>query len=89
MSLSIRDKKLFFKHKQNIYTFFMILFGWFDLILLFVMWIVKHKIEISAIGNIGMCEQFIVGKYGFFDLYSTFHVGWPSVAFDTNKLKQF
>ena len=35
----------FFGLKHNIYALFMILFGLFDLILLFVMWIVKQKIE--------------------------------------------
>ena len=36
MDLSLADNKLFFGPKHNIYTFFMILFGLFDLILLFV-----------------------------------------------------
>ena len=43
--LSLGDDKLFFGLKHNIYALFMILFGLFDLILLFVMWIVKQKIE--------------------------------------------
>ena len=42
---SLSDDKLFFRPKHNIYAFYMILFGLFDLILLFVMWIVKQKIE--------------------------------------------
>ena len=46
VTLSLR---LFFRPKQNIYTFFMILFGLFDLLLLFVckfdMWFLKQKIE--------------------------------------------
>ena len=45
VSLSLSDDKLFFGPKHNIYALFMILFGLFDLILLFVMWIVKQKIE--------------------------------------------
>ena len=45
MSLSLSDNKLFFGPKHNIYAFFMILFGWFDSILLFVMWIVNQKIN--------------------------------------------
>ena len=49
MSLSLGDDKLFFGPKHNIYALFMILFGLFDLILLFdvkfVMWIVKQKIK--------------------------------------------
>ena len=49
VSWSLGDDKLFFGTKHNIYTFFMILSGSFDLILLFVcqivMWIVKQKIE--------------------------------------------
>ena len=47
MSLSLGDDKLFFGPKHNIYALFMILFGLFDLILLFVyqLWIVKQKIE--------------------------------------------
>ena len=45
VSLSLGDDKLFFGPKHNIYALFMILFGLFDLILLFVMWIVKQKIE--------------------------------------------
>ena len=36
MSLSLGDDKLFFGPKHNIYAFFMILFGLFDSILLFV-----------------------------------------------------
>ena len=36
MSLSLGDVKLFFGPKHNIYALFMILFGLFDLILLFV-----------------------------------------------------
>ena len=36
MSSSLSDDKLFFEPKQNIYALFMILFGLFDLILLFV-----------------------------------------------------
>ena len=42
---NLGDYKLFFGPKHNIYPFFMILFGLFDIIILFVMWIVKHKIE--------------------------------------------
>ena len=46
---SLGDNKHFFGPKQNIYASFMILFGLFDLMLLFVckfvMWIVKQKIE--------------------------------------------
>ena len=45
LSSSLSDNKLFFRPKHNIYALFMILFGLFDLILLFVMWIVKQKIE--------------------------------------------
>ena len=45
MSSSLSDNKLFFARKHNIYAFFMILFGLFEMILLFVMWIVKQKIE--------------------------------------------
>ena len=45
VSLSLGDVKLFFGPKHNIYALFMILFDLFDLILLFVMWIVKQKIE--------------------------------------------
>ena len=45
MSSSLGEDKLFFRPKHNIYALFMILFGLFDLILLFVMWIVKQKIE--------------------------------------------
>ena len=36
VSLSLSDNKLFFGPKHNIYALFMILFGLFDLILLFV-----------------------------------------------------
>ena len=36
VSLSLGDDKLFFRPKHNIYALFMILFGLFDLILLFV-----------------------------------------------------
>ena len=36
MSSSLGDNKLFFRPKHNIYDFVMILFGLFDLILLFV-----------------------------------------------------
>ena len=36
VSSGLGDKKLFFKPKHNIYALFMILFGLFDLILLFV-----------------------------------------------------
>ena len=36
MNLSLSDDKLFFGPKHNIYAFFMILFGLFDLIPLFV-----------------------------------------------------
>ena len=36
VSLSLSDDKLYFGPKHNIYAFFMILFGLFDLILLFV-----------------------------------------------------
>ena len=36
VSSSLSDNKLFFGPKHNIYTFFMILFGLFDLILLLV-----------------------------------------------------
>ena len=36
MSSNLGDDKLFFKPKHKIYAFFMILFGLFDLILLFV-----------------------------------------------------
>ena len=36
VSSSLSDNKLFFGPKHNIYTFFMILFGLFDFILLFV-----------------------------------------------------
>ena len=36
MSSSLGDNKLFFGHKHNIYALFMMLFGLFDLILLFV-----------------------------------------------------
>ena len=35
-SLSLSDNKLFIRPKHNIYTFFMILFGLFDLKLFFV-----------------------------------------------------
>ena len=47
VSLSLGGNKLFFKPKHNIYAFFMILFGLFDLILLFVCQIchMKQKIE--------------------------------------------
>ena len=49
MSLSLGDNKLFSRPMHNIYAFFMILFGLFDLILFlslkFIMWIVKQKIE--------------------------------------------
>ena len=49
VSSSLSDDKLFFGPKHNIYSFFLILFGLFDLILYlsvkFVMWIVKQKIE--------------------------------------------
>ena len=48
VSLSLGDDKLFFVPKHNINALFMILFGLFDLIQLFVcqivMWIVKQKI---------------------------------------------
>ena len=37
VSLRLVDNKLFFVPKHNIYALFMILFGLFDLILLFVM----------------------------------------------------
>ena len=36
MSLSLIDNKLFFGPKHNIFAIFMILFGLFDLVLLFV-----------------------------------------------------
>ena len=36
VSLSLSEDKLFFGPKHNIYAFFMIIFGLFDLILLFV-----------------------------------------------------
>ena len=36
MSSSLSDDKLFFRPKHNIYVFFMILFGLFDLIQFFV-----------------------------------------------------
>ena len=36
MSSSLGDDKLFFRPKHNIYVFFMILFGLFDLRLFFV-----------------------------------------------------
>ena len=47
MDLSLADNKLFFGPKHNIYTFFMILFGLFDLKLLFVCQFchVKQKIK--------------------------------------------
>ena len=45
MSLRLGDDKLFFGPKHNIYAFFMILIGLFDLILLFVCQIGHAKCE--------------------------------------------
>ena len=50
VSLGLGDDKLFFGTRNNIHVlFFMILFGLFDSMLLFVlkvvMWIVKQKLE--------------------------------------------
>ena len=51
MILSLGDDKLFLRPKHNIYAFFIIPFGLFDLIwyyylsVKFVMWIVKLKIN--------------------------------------------
>ena len=50
-AVSLIDKKLFFRPKLNIYAFFVILFGLFDLIwyyylsFKFVMWIAEQMIE--------------------------------------------
>ena len=44
-ALSLGDSKLFFGPKHNINTFFMILFGLFDLILLFVCQICRVNCE--------------------------------------------
>ena len=79
--LNLDDDKLFFGSKHNIYTFYMILFGLFDLILLFVCQIYVFIVLITdllafTIDHSKCCPYFYFETKKYFqDKFSSFQTG--------------